>query len=87
MESNQGRYSAKASLRYQCKRSRLPWRGAILAGKAVGLFASVESACESMVDIVARYEPNPVNREVYDKGYAVYKKLQTDCAGLFDMLV
>ena len=60
---------------------------AILAGKAVGLFASVESACESMVDIVARYEPNPVNREVYDKGYAVYKKLQTDCAGLFDMLV
>ncbi len=40
-----------------------------------------------MVDIVARYEPNPVNREVYDKGYAVYKKLQTDCAGLFDMLV
>ena len=60
---------------------------AILAGKAVGLFASVESACESMVDIVARYEPNPVNHEVYDKGYAVYKKLQTDCAGLFDMLV
>ena len=52
---------------------------AILAGKAVGIFDSVEAAAESMVDVIARYEPNPDNKEIYDKGYEVYKKMQEDC--------
>lgn len=59
---------------------------AILAGHAVGIFDSIEKACDSMIEIVARYEPNPANKEVYDKGYEVYKRMQTDCAGLFDMI-
>lgn len=59
---------------------------AILAGKAVGLFDSVESASESMVEVIARYEPNPANEEIYDQGYAVYKKMQEDCAALFEMV-
>lgn len=59
---------------------------AILAGKAVGIFDSVEAAAESMVDVIARYEPNPDNKEIYDKGYEVYKKMQEDCKDLFEMV-
>lgn len=58
---------------------------AILAGKAIGLFDSIENACDSMVKIVARYEPNPANKEIYDHGYETYKKMQEDCAELFEM--
>lgn len=56
---------------------------AILAGYAVGIFKSVEEACDSMIKVVARYEPNPANKDVYEKGYAVYRKLQKDCEGVF----
>jgi len=57
---------------------------AILAGYAVGIFDSIEKAAESMVQVVARYEPNPANKEIYDKGYEIYKKLQRDCGELFE---
>lgn len=59
---------------------------AILAGKAVGIFESVEEAADSMVDVIARYEPNPENKEIYDKGFAVYKQLQADCGDLFEVV-
>ena len=39
-----------------------------------------------MVDVIARYEPNPDNKEIYDKGYEVYKKMQEDCKDLFEMV-
>lgn len=59
---------------------------AILAGKAVGIFESVESACDSMIKVVARYEPNPAHKEIYDSGYEVYKKMQEDCGELFEIV-
>lgn len=31
---------------------------AILAGYAVGIFDSIEKACDSMVEVIARYEPS-----------------------------
>ena len=58
---------------------------AILAGKAVGIFDSVENACRSMIEVIARYEPNLANKEIYDYGYEQYKKMQVDCAELFEM--
>ncbi|WP_417093255.1 xylulokinase [Intestinimonas timonensis] len=59
---------------------------AILAGYAVGIFDSIEKACDSMVEVIARYEPSSENKAVYDHGYEIYKKMQTDCAQLFEMV-
>ena len=60
---------------------------AILAGKAIGLFQSVEEAADNMVEVVERYEPNPNNQSIYDKGYAIYKEMQNDCVDLFEAIV
>ncbi|MGX8709523.1 MAG: xylulokinase [bacterium] len=59
---------------------------AILAGYATGIFDSIENACDNMIEVVARYKPNPENKAVYDHGYEVYKKMQTDCAELFEVV-
>ena len=48
---------------------------AILAGKAAGVFESIESAVNSMVKIKKTFEPNPANREIYDKQYKKFKML------------
>ena len=57
---------------------------AILAGTAIGLFESVEKACESMAEEKARFNPNRENREAYDLGYKDYKRLFSDLNGLFE---
>jgi xylulokinase len=56
---------------------------AILAGKAVGLYSSIEEASDSMVVIKERFEPNPNNAAIYDKTYRKYIKLYTDSCDLF----
>src|SRR3990172_4638685 len=48
---------------------------AILAGKAVGLYSSVEEAAEKMIRIKERFEPASVNRAVYDDTFGTYVKL------------
>lgn len=58
---------------------------AILAGTAVGLFTSVEKACESMAEEKARFIPDPATADVYDTGYEDYKRLFSDLNGLFDI--
>ena len=30
--------------------------------------------------------PTPANKEIYDRGFEIYKKMQNDCAELFDMI-
>ncbi|MGI6093893.1 MAG: xylulokinase [Lachnospiraceae bacterium] len=57
---------------------------AILAGKAVGLFDSIDGAVDSMIDTKAVFDPNPDNREVYETGYQMYKKLFQDLKECFD---
>lgn len=57
---------------------------AILAGKAVGVFDSIEAAVESMAQVKDKYYPNSVNRQVYDNGFALYKKLFRDLNESFD---
>lgn len=57
---------------------------AILAGKAVGLFDSVETAVNSMVEVKDRTLPDREKREVYEKGYAMYQKLFQDLAECFE---
>lgn len=58
---------------------------AILAGTAIGMFDSVEKACQSMAEEKARFVPNVENRSAYDTGYEDYKRLFSDLNGLFDV--
>jgi len=57
---------------------------AILAGTAMGIFDSVEHACESMTEVKARFVPNDANKEAYKTAYEGYKRLFTDLGGMFD---
>lgn len=57
---------------------------AILAGAAVGYFDSVQNAVENMVSVKERITPASENKEVYEKGYSMYKKLMNDLKDCFD---
>lgn len=57
---------------------------AILAGKAVGFYSSVEEAAERMVQIKERFEPNEDNRAVYDDAYGTYLELYDALCPLFE---
>ena len=58
---------------------------AILAGKAVGLYSSVEEAAERMVQIKERFEPNESNRSTYDDVFGTYVRLYDALCPLFEM--
>ncbi len=50
--------------------------GAAICGSvAAGIYPSYEDACETMVKIDRRFEPNPALAEVYDKKFGHYKLL------------
>jgi sugar (pentulose or hexulose) kinase len=57
---------------------------AILAGKAVGLYASVEEAAGRMIQIKERFEPTPANRAVYDEAFGTYVNLYDAMRPLFE---
>ena len=57
---------------------------AILAGKAVGLYSSVEEAAEKMIHIKERFEPASVNRVIYDETFGTYIKLYEALCPLFE---
>jgi sugar (pentulose or hexulose) kinase len=56
---------------------------AILAGKAVGLYPSVEEAAGQMVQIRERFEPNRENMPVYDSNFRTYVDLYNALCPLF----
>lgn len=58
---------------------------AILAGKAVGLYSSVEEAAEKMIQVKERFEPNKSNLAVYDDAFGTYVKLYDALCPLFEM--
>jgi xylulokinase len=58
---------------------------AILAGKAAGVFESIEAAVDSMVKIKKCYEPNMENHAIYKKAYEKYKLLFKSLEPLFAM--
>lgn len=66
------------------KNGEAPCLGAaILAGKAIGMYKSIEEACERMISVKKRFEPNPANFETYEKAYLRYVQLYDDLVGLF----
>ena len=56
---------------------------AILAGKAIGMFNTIDDACKRMVKVKEEYEPEVKNYDIYLKAYQGYKKLFNDLSGLF----
>lgn len=68
---------------FQCKEAA-SLGAAILAGKGLGLYRSVEEACTHMVAIDRSYEPNPEHREVYENAYARYRKLFDSLLEMFE---
>ena len=57
---------------------------AILAGVGVELYRDYEEAVSMTVKETRRHEPNPLNKEVYDKTYRTYRELYES---LKDMMV
>jgi len=57
---------------------------AILAGKAVGMYKSIDDACEKMVHVKERFDPNPTNFSTYDKVYRDYVQVYNDLCSMFD---
>jgi xylulokinase len=57
---------------------------AILAGKAVGLYASVEQAVQEMIQIDQRFEPAPANRDIYEDAFCNYVRLYEALCPLFE---
>jgi D-xylulose kinase len=57
---------------------------AILAGKAVGLYSSVEEAAGKMIQIKERFEPTSSNRAIYDETFETYVNLYNALCPLFE---
>jgi xylulokinase len=57
---------------------------AILAGKAVGLYNSVEEAAGQMIQIKECFEPNPAHRVIYDDTFGTYTRLYDALCPLFE---
>ena len=48
---------------------------AILAGVGAGMWPSVDAACDSVVNVLDRVEPDPANRAAMSANYAAYRRV------------
>ena len=55
---------------------------AILAGVGVGIYRDFTEAVEKTVEIKRSHEPNPANREVYERNYRTYLRLYQNLKGI-----
>jgi xylulokinase len=51
---------------------------ALLAGVGTGVWKSVEEACKSSIKQIEKVPPSKKTQAVYDRNYAVYRKLYFD---------
>lgn len=57
---------------------------AVLAGKAVGIYTSIEEAVGQMVQIKDRYEPVKAHASIYDEAFETYKQLYEQLCPVFE---
>jgi xylulokinase len=57
---------------------------ALLAGVAVGLYPSIQQACEATVQVLARTSPQPGNERVYARAYETYQALYPALKPIFN---
>jgi sugar (pentulose or hexulose) kinase len=62
-----------------------PFGCALLAGMGSGVFCGNPEELGRMVRIKARYEPNPHNREIYEKQYRLYRRVYEHLREDFDL--
>ncbi|MGC9326329.1 MAG: xylulokinase, partial [Candidatus Hinthialibacter sp.] len=48
---------------------------AIMAGVGSGVYASIPKACDAIIEVVQRTEPDEARMKEYDEYYAVYHSL------------
>jgi xylulokinase len=56
---------------------------AILAGVGAKIWPSVDEACDSVVRVASRTQPNPANAEVMQKNYAAYRRIYPAMKSIF----
>ena len=56
---------------------------AILAGVAAKIWPSVDAACDSVVRVVHRVQPNPASAEAMQKNYAAYRRIYPAVKSIF----
>ncbi len=56
---------------------------AILAGVGAKIWPSVDAACDSVVRVVHRVQPNPANTEAMQKNYAAYRRIYRAVKSIF----
>jgi xylulokinase len=56
---------------------------AILAGVGARIWASVDAACDSVVRVVQRVQPNQANAEAMQKNYAAYRRIYPAVKSIF----
>jgi xylulokinase len=56
---------------------------AILAGVGAKIWPSVDAACDSVVRVVHRVQPNPANAEAMQKNYAAYRRIYPAMKSIF----
>jgi xylulokinase len=55
---------------------------AALGAVALGLYGSVGEACGAVAEVRRVYEPDPANRDVYDRGFATFRSVYARLKGL-----
>jgi sugar (pentulose or hexulose) kinase len=55
----------------------------MLAGVASGVFASYEESVKKCVQKDLEITPDPQNREVYERGFKIYKKIHDALAPVY----
>jgi len=59
---------------------------ALLSGVGIGIWSSVPEACEAVVRLADRTEPNPRHQEVYERAYTLYRQIYPALRPLFEQL-
>ena len=55
---------------------------AMLAGAATGLWPSLDEAIQQLVRVRKSFDPRPAQRDLYDRGFEVYRRIYESCADL-----
>ena len=56
---------------------------AILAGVGAGAWASVDEACDAVIRVASRLEPDPTRSVIMQQGYRTYRKIYPALRGVF----
>lgn len=55
---------------------------AILAGVGIGMYGSFREAVDTTIAVKREHQPNPANKEIYDRTYEMYLRLYEELKGM-----